>query len=146
MAAVRQGDVLEPHTDYRLKVVTHISASGIASKDIDVTEFAYFRTEGLRPRALSTPVGQDAATFDSGLDDLARYVAHTVPSTFPRGESRRCPASLRAYDVGVAFNENYVDLMYRSPGAISGYTCMTTTIGRCATSAAASSSSAIAGV
>ncbi|HEX8118233.1 MAG TPA: hypothetical protein VF521_13240, partial [Pyrinomonadaceae bacterium] len=42
----RQGEVLEPYTDYRIKVVTHVSATGIASKEIDLTEFAYFRTEG----------------------------------------------------------------------------------------------------
>jgi hypothetical protein len=115
----RQGDVLEPHTDYRLKLVTHISASGIASKDIDVTEFAYFRTEGPPGlAALSTPVGQDVATFDSGLDDLTRYVAHTVPSTVPAaGEKPPLPRPVyRAYDVGVAFNEDYVDLMYRIAG------------------------------
>jgi hypothetical protein len=115
----QQGDVLKPHTDYRLKVVTHISASGIASKDIDVTEFAYFRTEGPPGlAALSTPVGQDAASFDSGLDDLARYVAYTVPSTVPAaGEKPPLPRPVyRAYDVGVAFNENYVDLMYRIAG------------------------------
>jgi hypothetical protein len=115
----QQGDVLEPHTDYRLKIVTHISASGIASKDIDVTEFAYFRTEGPPGlTALSTPAGQDAATFDSGLSDLARYVAHTVPSTIPAtGEKPQLPRPVyRAYDVGVAFNENYVDLMYRIAG------------------------------
>ncbi len=115
----RQGDVLEPHTDYRLTVVTHISASGIASKDIDVTEFAYFRTEGPPGlAALSTPAGQDAATFDSGLDDLARYVARTVPSTVPAAvEQPPLPRPVyRAYDIGVAFNENYVDLMYRIAG------------------------------
>ncbi|PVE22767.1 hypothetical protein DC522_19155 [Microvirga sp. KLBC 81] len=115
----RQGDVLEPHTDYRLKLVTHISASGIASKDIDLTEFAYFRTEGPPGlTALSTPAGQDAATFDSGLDDLARYVAYTVPSTVPAaGEKPPLPRPVyRAYDIGVAFNENYVDLMYRIAG------------------------------
>lgn len=115
----RQGDVLQPHTDYRIKVVTHIAASGIATKDIDITEFAYFRTDGPPGlAALSTPVGQDASTFDSGLDDLTRYVAHTIPSTVPPpGEKPPLPRPVyRAYDVGVAFNENYVDLMYRIAG------------------------------
>jgi|GEM_PF-476606 len=115
----QQGDVLEPHTDYRLRVVTHISASGVASKEIDVTEFAYFRTEGPPGlTTLTTPVGQDAATFDSGLSDLERYVAGTIPSTVPAtGEKPPLPRPVyRAYDVGVAFNENYVDLMYRIAG------------------------------
>jgi len=115
----QQGDVLEPHTDYRIKVVTHISASGIASKEIGVTEFAYFRTEGPPGLAvLSTPIGRDAATFDSGLQELGRYVEQTVPSTVPdAGEKPPLPRPVyRAYDVGVEFNENYVDLMYRIAG------------------------------
>lgn len=53
--------------------------------------------------------------FDSGLDDLAGYVRQTVPPTVPpEGEQPLLPRPVyRAYDVGVEFNENYVDLMYR---------------------------------
>jgi hypothetical protein len=115
----QQGDVLEPHTDYRIKVVTHIAASGIATKDLDVTEYAYFRTEGPPGLvSLSVPVGRDAATFDSGLNDLARYVEQTVPATVPAAGDKPTMARpvYRAYDVGVRFNENYVDLMYRIAG------------------------------
>jgi hypothetical protein len=113
------GEVLEPHTNYRIKVVTHISATGIATKEIPLTEFGYFRTEGPPGLvALSTPAGQDAAQFDSGLNDLSRYVERTIPATVPAaGEKPPLPRPVyRAYDVGVKFNENYVDLMYRIAG------------------------------
>jgi hypothetical protein len=115
----QQGDVLEPHTNYRVKVVTHISATGIAAKEIDLTEFGYFRTEGPPGLVtLSTPVGQDAAKFDSGLEDLTRYVEQTIPATVPaEGDKPPLPRPVyRAYDIGVDFNENYVDLMYRIAG------------------------------
>lgn len=53
--------------------------------------------------------------FDSGLEDLTGYVRQTVPPTVPpEGEQPLLPRPVyRAYDVGVEFNENYVDLMYR---------------------------------
>ena len=50
----------------------------------------------------------------AGLDDLARYVKQTNPATVPApGEPPLLPRPVfRAYDVGVAFNEDYVDLLY----------------------------------
>lgn len=118
----QEGEVLEPHTTYRLKVVTTLKAEGEEelagfSKDLEQIEYAYFRTEG--PPGLiklSTPIGHPTPDeFDRGLDDLSRYVRQTVPATVP--EVWEKPLLLRpvyrAYDVGVEFNENYVDLMYR---------------------------------
>ena len=54
-------------------------------------------------------------SFDSGVDDLTRYVRQTVPATVPlEGKPPLLPRPVyRAYDVGVEFNENYVDLLYR---------------------------------
>ena len=104
------GVVLEPYTTYRLKIVTTLKAEGEGelsgySDDYTPTEFAYFRTEG--PPGL-TKLG-------SGLDDLVLYVKQTVPATVPtQGQKPLLPRPVyRAYDVGVEFNENYVDLMYR---------------------------------
>jgi hypothetical protein len=81
------------------------------------TEYAYFRTDG--PPGLTTlsvPEGHQAPeTFDSGLGDLQRYVRQTIPATVPAtGEQPVLPRPVyRAYDVGVKFNEDYVDLLYR---------------------------------
>ena len=116
------GTVLEPHSIYRIKVVTNITAEGEGelaghSQDLDQTEYAYFRTEGPPGLTkLSVPVGHsDPDEFESGLDDLTPYVHQTVPATIPNpGEKPSLPRPVyRAYDVGVAFNEDYIDLMYR---------------------------------
>lgn len=111
------GYVLEPYSDYRLTVETEISTSGISSGTTAVTQFGYFRTEGPPGRTrLSVPQGQDAEKFASGLNGLAGYVRQTIPATVPvDGQLPYLPRPVyRAYDVGVEFNENYVDLMYRT--------------------------------
>ena len=88
------GEVLAPHTAYRLTVVTVVTVvtsvdavgegplSGV-QHTMDLTELAYFRTDG--PPALTTlsvPANQGDHA-DAGLTDLTRYVAQTVPATVP---------------------------------------------------------------
>ena len=117
------GEVLQPWTQYRLAVITTVEAQGEAelagwSRKETVTELAHFRTEG--PPGLgappSLPPGSPAgANFDSGLTTLARYVRQTVPATVPPpGSPPPLPRPVyRGYDVGVEFNVDYADLMYR---------------------------------
>ena len=117
------GAVLEPDTTYRVRVVTTVEARrrgrplGEPPVEEEVTELAYFRTEGPPGlTTLSTPVNDpEGEEFASGLETLDRYVRQTVPPTVRRRAScRRCRGpSYRAYDVGALFNEDYVDLMYR---------------------------------
>lgn len=117
-----EGEVLQPSSDYRLAVTTKVEAIGEGALSghnhtYDLTELSYFKTQGPPALAvLSTPVNQPSGeAFDSGLNDLARYVGQTVPRTVPgRGEQPILPRPVyRAYDVGALFNEDYVDLMYR---------------------------------
>lgn len=118
-----QGTVLEPHTTYRLKVVTSVQERGDFSSDNQQTEFAYFRTGGPPGLAALTPTGpSNTKEFDSGLDDLTRYVRQTTPATVPAPGQKPVLAKpfYRAFDVGVDFNENYVDLMYRMDGRDMG--------------------------
>ncbi len=121
------GEVLEAFTAYRLKIVTTIDAQGEGpiisdSKNLTQTEYAHFRTEGPPGLTrLSLPPGRDAKDadkFDSGLEDLTRYVRQTMPATVPAEGEKPLMAKpvYRAYDVGVEFNEDYVDLMYRMSG------------------------------
>jgi hypothetical protein len=60
------------------------------------------------------PAGQHFV-LKSALNDLTPYVRQTVPPTVPApGQLPPLPRPVyRAYDTGVEFNENYVDLMYR---------------------------------
>jgi hypothetical protein len=113
----QEGEVLEPHTTYRLKVVTTVETADAPIGNFEQTEFAYFRTGGPPGLTnLSVPIGSPNATeFDSGLEDLTRYVRQTIPATVPdAGQKPPLPRPVyRGYDVGAEFNENYVDLMYR---------------------------------
>ena len=122
----QEGEVLEPFSAYQLKIVTGIDAYGegalSGSRNLTQTEYAYFRTEGPPGLTkLSLPPGRDAKDadkFDSGLQDLTRYVRQTMPATIPAPGEKPVMAKpfYRAYDIGVEFNENYVDLMYRISG------------------------------
>ena len=117
---------LAPHTRYRLAVTTRVTAEGegrLEGKvgvDRSLVEYAYFRTEG--PPGLSrypAPAGHpDPDGFDSGLDDLGPYVAQTSPRTVPeRGDEPILPKPVyRGYDLGVDFDENYVDRLYQGAG------------------------------
>ena len=117
------GEVLEPFSAYRLRVLTTVEAEGMGelsgSKSGLEANYADFRTEGPPGLAkLSVPLGQEPAKFESGLDDLTRYVRQTTPPTVPAPGEKPVMVKpvYRAYDVGVEFNEDYVDLMYRLGG------------------------------
>lgn len=122
-----EGEVLEPFSAYRLTITTAIDAHGEgklvgSNKQLSQVEHAYFRTEGPPGLTkLSLPPGRppaDADKFDSGLEDLTRYVRQTIPATIPGVGEKPVMAKpfYRAYDIGVEFNEDYVDLMYRISG------------------------------
>lgn len=113
------GRVLRPNRVYRLQIDTTVEARGTEGFEFERTEslseFAYFRTGGPPGVGeLSAPVGaSEPEEFTSGLGDLERYVRSTTPETVGvRGSSPPGPF-YRAYDVDVAFNEDYVDRMYR---------------------------------
>jgi len=120
------GEVLMPFSDYRLTISTGIDALAPdldpSSRVLTQVENAYFRTEGPPGLTkLSLPPGRaaaDADKFDSGLEDLTRYVRQTTPATVPAVGEKPVMAKpfYRAYDIGVEFNEDYVDLMYRISG------------------------------
>lgn len=118
------GDVLEPHSVYRLRIATRMDVQDFHYGDSfnykrDLVQAAYFRTEGPPGlAALSKPIEPDGASDQTGLEDLGLYVEQTVPPTVPpRGQPPLLPRPVyRGYDVGAAFNVDYVDLMYRLAG------------------------------
>ena len=114
------GEVLEPHTTYRLKVITTMKLLGEGqlsryTRTETAEEYAYFRTDGPPGVAkLTAPVGSEASASPQGvvatpLDNLSRYIRKTMP----REVATNAALFYRAYDVGIEFDENYVDLMYR---------------------------------
>lgn len=121
-----EGEVLEPFSAYRLTISTRIDALAPdlnpSNRQLAQVEHGYFRTEGPPGLTkLSLPPGRaasDADKFDSGLEDLTRYVRQTIPATIPAVGEKPVMAKpfYRAYDIGVEFNEDYVDLMYRISG------------------------------
>jgi hypothetical protein len=113
-----EAPVLEPDTSYRLEIETRaeLQAPGHSPVTENLLEYAYFQTAG--PPGLATltvPAGTQPETFKSGLDDLVRYVRKTTPPTVPPPGEKPIPFKplYRAYDVGVEFNETYVETMYR---------------------------------
>ncbi len=113
-----EDNVLEPHTDYRLVIATeaHVIEDAGATATHSQTSFAYFKTGG--PPGLggfTVPAGQTPDTIAGGPDNLANYVAQTIPPTIGRGDD--APAMPRpvfcAYDMGVKFNGNYPDMLYK---------------------------------
>lgn len=120
-----EGAVLQPHEQYRLRVVTTLETRGFAydasfNKLREHTEFAYFRTSGPPGLVqLSAPIAaQTPSDASTALADLSPYVRQTTPPTVvPNGVKPRLPRPVfRAYDVSVDFNEDYVDLLYRMSG------------------------------
>jgi hypothetical protein len=115
-----EGEVLAPHTAYRLTIRTRIEPDPVMDgmpAERSPEEHAYFRTDGPPGLAqLEVPDGTDASKpFLTGLEDLTRYVGETDPPTVPQpGEKPTLFRPFyRAYDIGVEFNEDYVEQMYR---------------------------------
>lgn len=111
--------ILDPNKRYRLRVKTVLRETAnrsLAGAEIEQSPIAAavslngaectleqsfeFRTEG--------PPGATSITVDR-LDTLEPYVRETVPV-------RAAPAVYRAFDLGAAFNSDYVDQMYRASG------------------------------
>lgn len=128
-----KGNVLEPYTNYRLRIVTTAdltsTAQGVSNRSYVLPQLAYFQTKGppglsnlTKPAEPPYPadlVDSSHLTESKGcLDDLTLYVKQTIPLTIPKtGELPLLPRPVyRGYDVGVLFNEDYVDLMYRLAG------------------------------
>jgi hypothetical protein len=137
-----KGNVLDPWQTYRLKLVTTAQTQNPSGtgQALTQTQVAYFQTEGppvLANLSLPLNAGPDAAAMTlldshgntvgvdgspstqpvlkSDLNSLGAYVDQTVPATVPAPGARpQLPRPVyRAYDIGVRFNEDYVDLMYR---------------------------------
>ena len=117
----KPGAFLDPLSDYELEITVTRQVQGLGklkgwAESADRSRKGIFRTSG--PPGLGTlsaPLGGgDPDQRATGLDDLDRYVEQTLPATVPAdGELPWLPKPFyRAYDVGLRFNEDYVEGLY----------------------------------
>ena len=136
-----EGEVLAPNSVYKMTVRTLVEPQALA--DIDnfpgnqaIEEHAYFRTEG--PPGLTKllpPEGVAQDNFDSGLDDLARYVARPIRRPCRRPARSRSSTARSTAPTTSAWSSTRTTSS-RCTGwmaATSASTCTTTAISRCAT-------------
>ncbi len=108
--------VLFPGLFYRLTVSTTAKRrkNNGAWAEEDFEEHIYFKTgnpPGADDLALATRSADASYHAREALADLAAYVETTVPPSAAADVAQA--AAYRSYDVGVIFNESYVELMYR---------------------------------
>ncbi len=113
--------ILYPNKYYRLKIDTATSRkkNGGDWDTEEFTEYMYFKT-GNPPGPISdtqNDVGEDPKDrydLDGPLQDLTPYVDYTIPA----GATADAPQTrvYRSYDIGVAYNDSYIDQMYQMAG------------------------------
>jgi len=108
-----EGNILEPYTTYRLKITTRINRrSNGEDGSKEICEYIFFKTEGppgfveLKGKDLPNPQGNGSISHEHPLDRLDLYVKDTIPQ---KGQN----PFYRAYDIGMEFNQDYVELMYK---------------------------------
>jgi hypothetical protein len=115
-AMTATAELLQPHRQYRMTVQTVVERSangGDSWQDVgSFTDTGYFQTQSAPGLAAATSGNELEPSKDSEhypargpLKDLSPYVHRTVPGNGAR-------PVYRAYDVGVEFNESYVEAMY----------------------------------
>ncbi len=113
--------ILYPNKYYRLKIDTATSRrkNNDAWVAEDFTEYMYFKTgnpagptAGTQDEVGTEP--KDRYDLDGSLRDLSPYVDYTVPigATADAVQTR----VYRSYDIGVAYNDSYIDQMYQMAG------------------------------
>ncbi|MEM6767542.1 MAG: hypothetical protein AAF655_21575 [Bacteroidota bacterium] len=119
--------ILSPNTYYRLKIDT-ISKRRKKGNDTwseqTFSEYIYFKT--------GNPPGVDVSAVDAAerekypiggpLVNLASYVQACIPAGGPPNEVQHL--HYRSYDVGIIFNDSYVEQMYQAAGLTLGMRLM----------------------
>jgi len=108
-----EGNILEPYTKYRLEITTmSIRKCNGAEEKKSYSEYAFFRTEGppgfveLEGKNIPPPENTGDIPHENPLSRLDFYVRNTIP------KNGQYPF-YRAYDMGMGFNKDYVELMYK---------------------------------
>ena len=91
----------------------------LPSATVDPTKNSYFSVPDNHTSLSSEGLTQNQPNdFTTGLENLNQYIVQTISRTIvDEGEKPILPGTVyRAYDVGMTFNENYVDQMYVMDG------------------------------
>jgi hypothetical protein len=122
-------EILLPNSLYELEVITETRRRHVDHGSWDLVETSikksHFRTAdppgicGPFDAGALTPKGEEHYPKRGPLRDLTPYVSKVMPDTRPTGETKMTPTGIafyRSYDVGVEFNEPYVETMYMLAG------------------------------
>jgi hypothetical protein len=115
--------ILEPNKYYRLSIETKSSSrkngGSWEGPGTSFEEYMFFKTGN--PPGPPAPTQLEAGTeltlrydLDSPLTSLSSYVDYTIPAGAAAGEAQ--PFVYRSYDVGVVYNDSYIEQMYLMTG------------------------------
>ncbi|MES2732251.1 MAG: hypothetical protein V4714_10895 [Bacteroidota bacterium] len=110
--------ILHPNKYYRLNIVTTATWYKGGSSDFqEFSEYMYFKTGN--PPGPPAPTQEEEADTDrydlvSPLSDLSAYIDYTIPAGAVAGEAQGF--IYRSYDIGVVYNDSYIDQMYQMAG------------------------------
>lgn len=123
--------ILLPNKYYRVRVDTATSRRKKSNSEWDsqnFTEYMYFKTgdppgiyqPGLAPSgpALEPVSGTEHYPTRGPLQELSPYVDQTMPAGAPPNEPQ--VLHYRTYDVGLIFNDSYIEQMYQAAGFTLG--------------------------
>ncbi len=114
--------ILLPDKYYRLVVETQSSRRRVGNNDWDTqtfTEYMFFKTgEPPGTNTLTTqPSNEEAKSkypYGGILEDLHPYIDTVIPQSRPPNEPQIL--HYRSYDIGVLFNDSYIEQMYHAAG------------------------------
>lgn len=108
--------ILAPNKYYRLEIKTATSRrKNGGSWDVqEFTEYMFFKTGYPPGPPAPTQTEVDEAgryDLDGPLVDLSAYIDYTIPAGAAADEAQ--PFIYRSYDMGVVYNDSYIDQMYQ---------------------------------
>ena len=107
--------ILNPDKYYRLEIKTAASRrkNGGSWEEQEFTEYMFFKTGNPPGPAAPTQTEVDDIDrydLDGPLRDLGGYIDYTIPAGATADEPQ--PYIYRSYDIGVVYNDSYIDQMY----------------------------------
>ncbi|MCF6154504.1 MAG: hypothetical protein E3K36_04465 [Candidatus Brocadia sp.] len=113
--------ILEPNKYYRLVIETQSSRRKNEGEwenpGASFMEYMFFKTGNPPGPPASTQTEVDDTNrydLDGPLKDISAYIDYTIPAGATADEAQ--PYIYRSYDIGVVYNDSYIDQMYQMAG------------------------------